>query len=251
MPRILILGGTSDANHLADLVARARLDGIYSYAGRTKAPTVPPLPMRLGGFGGVHGLARFITTERISHVVDATHPFAADMSRHAITACKNTGTPLLALERPAWVAEPGDRWTEVPDFAAAVDALPNEASRVFLAIGRKHVAAFTAKPQHHYIARFVDPTREPLPLRDVAIITARGPFTLEGDIELMRAHGIGIVVARNAGGPGARAKIDAARELEIPIVMITRPDIPYRPTVPTADDVMMWLSHAGCSEVTA
>jgi precorrin-6A/cobalt-precorrin-6A reductase len=243
MTRALILGGTGDANRLADALTRAGIDAIYSYAGRTKIPLPHALPTRIGGFGGAAGLAEFIHSEQITHVIDATHPFAAEMSRHAVEACAATTTPLLALERAPWMRTADDRWIEVADIAAAVDALPDAPSRVFLAIGRQHLAPFAAKPQHAYTLRLVDTPDDALPLPNAEVIVSRGPFTLADDRALMQARGIAWLVARNAGGIGARAKIDAARELELPVIMIARPELPERPRVECVEDVLAWLDH--------
>jgi precorrin-6A/cobalt-precorrin-6A reductase len=241
--RALILGGTSDAGRLADAIARAGIAAIYSYAGRTQGPAAQALPTRIGGFGGVSGLADYIRRERITHVIDATHPFAAEMSRNAIAACAATATALIALERPPWTQGADDNWIEVPDLAAAVAALPVTPTRVFLAIGRQHLSPFSAKPQHAYTLRFVDLPDGALPLPHAEIIISRGPFTFAGDLELMRSRGIAWLVARNAGGTGARAKIDAARQLGVPVVMITRPDLPERPRAESVGDVLAWLGH--------
>jgi precorrin-6A/cobalt-precorrin-6A reductase len=241
--RALLLGGTGDANALADALAHARIDAIYSYAGRTQIPLGHALPTRTGGFGGVAGLADFIRQEGITHVIDATHPFAADMSRHAIEACTATSTPLIALERTPWVRMPGDNWIEVADIDAAVVALPDAPARVFLAIGRQHIAPFAARPQHAYTLRFVDAPDGALPLPNADVIVSRGPFALAGDRELMASHRIDTLVARNSGGNGARAKIDAARELGIPVIMIARPTLPERPRVESVEEVMAWLGH--------
>jgi precorrin-6A/cobalt-precorrin-6A reductase len=243
MTRVLILGGTSDANALACAVARVGLDAVYSYAGRTQVPANQPLRVRTGGFGGEDGLARYILEEGITHVVDATHPFAETMTRNAIAACSSAGTPLIALERAAWTEVEGDRWIQVPDLEHAAAALPDETTSVFLAIGRQHLAAFAAKPQHRYLLRFVDMAENPLPFPSSEIIIARGPFTIEGDLELMRGRRVAWLVTRNSGGGGARAKIDAARSLGIPVIMIARPRMPERRTVSTIDDVMAWLAH--------
>jgi precorrin-6A/cobalt-precorrin-6A reductase len=241
--RALILGGTGDANRLADVFVREKIDAIYSYAGRTQIPLPHSLPTRIGGFGGMKGLAEFIRDERITHVIDATHPFAAEMSRHAVEACATTGIPLVALERAPWTRTPDDNWIEVSDISVAVSALPEQRARVFLAIGRQHIAPFTAKPHHAYTLRFVDAPEGALPLPDAEVIVSRGPFTLEGDRELMRARSIGWLVARNSGGSGARAKIDAARELGLPVIMIARPALPDRPRVESVEAVLAWLGH--------
>ena len=241
--RALILGGTGDANQLANACARRGIDAIYSYAGRTKIPLPHQLPTRIGGFGGAEGLADFIKQEHITHVIDATHPFAAEMSRHAVAACTATNIPLIALERAPWSHAPGDNWIDVPDIDAAVAALPDQPSRVFLAIGRQHIAPFAAKPQHAYLLRFVDASDGALPLPQAELIVARGPFMLDGECELMRSRRTEWIVARNSGGAGARAKIDAARELGLPVIMIARPALPERQRVDSVDEVMAWLHH--------
>lgn len=225
---------------MAQALAAAGLDAVFSYAGRTAAPVAQPLPMRVGGFGGVAGLVEYLQAEGIRHVIDATHPFAAQMSRHAVLACAEAGVPLVALQRPEWVAGPGDDWRHVPDLAAAVAALPESGARVFLAIGKLHVADFAVKPGNHYLLRLVDPPGA-LPLPDCAVEIARGPFDLAGDLALLRAHRIGVVVAKNAGGAGARAKLEAARALGLPVVMIARPEVLERAVLSEVADVLRWL----------
>ena len=241
--RALVLGGTGDANRLADAFLRERIDAIYSYAGRTQIPLGHALPTRIGGFGGANGLADFIREARITHVIDATHPFAAEMSRHAVEASKIASVPLIALERAPWTQAAGDRWTDVRDIDAAVSALPDLQTRVFLAIGRQHLAPFAGRPQHAYLLRFVDAPGEMLPLPDAEVIVSRGPFTREGDLDLMRTRQIELLVARNSGGAGARAKIDAARELGLPVIMIARPELPARPSAESVEEVLAWLGH--------
>ena len=240
---ILILGGTTEASLLARAVADAGLDAVFSYAGRTDNPVAQPLPTRIGGFGGVAGLVDYLIAQEITHVVDATHPFAAQMSRNAVTACAARQTPLIALERAPWVALPQDNWIMVPDTAAAVAALPDAPARVFLAIGKQTLADFAAKPQHHYLLRLVDPPQDPLPLPNTTVILARGPFTEANDLALLQTHNITHVVAKNAGGKGAQAKLGAARALRLPVIMINRPALPPRQIARNIVDVMGWL-HA-------
>lgn len=226
-------------------MARAGVAAIYSYGGRTRTPADQPLPTRIGGFGGADGLADYIRRQGITHVVDATHPFAAEMSRNAVSACAATRTPLMALERAVWAKAAGDDWTEVADVTSAAAALPDQPARVFLAIGRQHIAPFAAKPQHAYTLRFVDPPDGALPF-PADVIVSRGPFTLGGELEMLRARGIAWIVARNSGGEGARAKIDAARDLGLPVVMIARPPLPERARVESVAEVMQWLGHRAC-----
>lgn len=243
-PHLLILGGTTEASALARKVSDAGLRAVFSYAGRVDQPRAQPVPMRVGGFGGVDGLAHYLRTERISHVVDATHPFAAQMSGNAVAACAQTGVPLVALSRAPWQAGPGDRWRSVPDIAGAVSALSGPRKSVFLAVGRMHLAAFAKEPQHRYLLRLVDPPGA-LPLPDCEIVVDRGPYKAEADRTLMQRHEIDLVVSKNAGGDGARSKIDAARELGLPVLMIDRPVIPSRTEMQSPAQVMGWLAHCG------
>lgn len=242
MTRILLLGGTTEASHLAAHLAALGIDAVFSYAGRTVAPVAQPLPTRIGGFGGAEGLAAYIRAEAITHVIDATHPFAAQMSRNALTACAETRTPLLAHERNPWTPREGDRWTHVQDTEAAVAALPDAPARIFLAIGKQTLQPFAAKPQHHYLLRLVDPPEAPLPLPLCTALVAKGPFTAPGDTALLRDHAITHIVAKNAGGSGAEAKLIAARALRLPVILIDRPALPPRDTAETLEQVMAWLA---------
>ncbi|MBY6139298.1 cobalt-precorrin-6A reductase [Leisingera daeponensis] len=243
MTRILLLGGTTEASTLAKALAEAGRDAVFSYAGRTAKPVSQPLPTRVGGFGAVEGLAEYLKTESITHVVDATHPFAAQMSTNAVHACEAAGVPLCAFERPAWQAGEGDQWVHADSIEAAVDALPDASARVFLAIGKQNLAQFAAKPHHHYLLRLVDAPEADLPLPHTTVEIARGPFDVAGDTALMQRHGITHVVAKNAGGAGAAAKLTAARELSLPVIMIGRPEVPERPVMGSVAEVMAWLSH--------
>ena len=239
------MGGTLEAGSLAAEIARAGIDAVYSYGGRTRAPAGQPLPTRIGGFGGARGLADYIRTEAITHVIDATHPFAAEMSRNAVTACTETSTPLIALERAPWTRTAGDNWIEVADVNAAVTTLPERAAHIFLAIGRQHIAPFGAKPQHTYTLRFVDPPEAALPFA-ADVLVSRGPFTLDSELDMMRTRAIQLIVARNSGGGGARAKLDAARMLGLPVIMIARPQLPVRQCVESVAEVLQWLGHGAC-----
>ncbi|MEP0960240.1 MAG: cobalt-precorrin-6A reductase [Roseobacter sp.] len=242
-PHVLILGGTSEATVLARKCADMGISGIVSFAGRVDRPVRQPLPQRVGGFGGAPGLATYLADARITHVIDATHPFAAQMSRNAIAACELAGLPLGALTRPAWAQEQGDRWQNVPDIASAVRALERPAARVMLAVGRMHLAEFTPNPQHFYLLRLVDPPKTALPFPNTQAIISRGPFTHSDDLALMRDHEIDIVVSKNSGGTGAYAKITAARTLKLPVIMIERPQLPERTMLGSPDEVLAWVGH--------
>ena len=239
-----MLGGTTEASAMARALHAAGVDAVFSYAGRTAAPVAQPLPTRIGGFGGADGLAEYLRLHAISQVIDATHPFAAQISRNAVAACAATQTPLIVLQRPAWSPDPQDRWSLVADTAAAVAALPDAPARVFLAIGKQTLDVFAAKPQHHYLLRLVDAPDAPLPLPDCAVIIERGPFTTAGDTALMQRHAITHIVAKNAGGTGAQAKLEASRALRLPVILIERPEMPPRRIVAEVAQVMDWLHHS-------
>jgi len=223
--RILILGGTTEARQLA--VRLLPFGAVtLSLAGRTQAPAAQGVPVRVGGFGGAEGLARHLRDERIDLLVDATHPFAARISANAAEAAAGAGVAAIALSRPAWQQVERDRWTVVDDLAGAVAALGSAPRRVLLAIGRQEVAAFAAAPHHAYLIRSIDPVDPPLAVPRAEYLLARGPFTVAAEIDLMRRHRIDAVVAKNAGGEATYAKIAAARELGIEVVMVQRPPMP-------------------------
>jgi precorrin-6A/cobalt-precorrin-6A reductase len=241
---LLILGGSTEATRLATALAGA--DGYaptVSFAGRTQAIVPPPVPYRVGGFGGIDGLKQYLVSERIDALIDATHPFAAQMKAHAAAAAKLAGVPLLAVERPAWMAGPGDNWIEVADMEAAVDALGGARRRVFLGIGRLNLHVFARAPQHAYLVRLVDAPREKLPLPDVEVVVARGPFEAAADRAMLETFGAELVVTKNSGGSAADAKLAAARALGLPVVMVRRPAVPAREVVATVDEALAWLSH--------
>ncbi|WP_286902920.1 cobalt-precorrin-6A reductase [Vreelandella sedimenti] len=242
MIKILILGGTSEASALASAVAKRGLPAIFSYAGRVATPKPQPLPTRIGGFGGVSGLAAFVARERITHIVDATHPFAAQMSTNVLAAAAQCSVKATALTRPAWRPVNGDQWQSVASINEAVSALAGPPQRILLAIGRMHLAAFAAQPQHHYVLRLVDQPTSPLPLADVSTVIDRGPFTLESDLALLEKQRIQRIVCKNAGGEGAASKLTAARALGLPVVMIERPHLPSRLEAHTVDEVINWLT---------
>jgi precorrin-6A/cobalt-precorrin-6A reductase len=244
MRNILILGGTTEASALAARLADLGETATLSYAGRVESPKAQPVPTRTGGFGGVAGLVDFLKVNNITHVVDATHPFAAQMSRHAVLAAQQAGVELVAFTRPAWRPVPGDLWTRVTDIPAAIAALDGPPQRIFLALGRMHVEAFAAQPQHHYLLRLVDPPETPPSLPHHTVVIARGPFTETDDTALLHQHGITLVVAKNAGGKGASAKLAAARVLRLPVLVIDRPPAPERREANSLQEVLDWLDHA-------
>jgi precorrin-6A/cobalt-precorrin-6A reductase len=243
--RILILGGTTEASTLAALLAgRPDFSPILSMAGRTSDPRPLPIPTRIGGFGGVEGLARFLREERIETVIDATHPFAAVMSRNAAAACGQTGVPLLALRRPAWRQQEGDRWIEVASMAEAVRALGDTSRRVFLTVGRLELPPFAAAPQHVYLVRTIEPIGNALPVPNVVALQDRAPFDEAAERALMERERIDVVVTKNSGGAATYPKIAAARALGLPVIVVARPEKPRGvEEVATAEAAFAWLER--------
>jgi precorrin-6A/cobalt-precorrin-6A reductase len=242
--RVLILGGTTEARQLAERLAkRVDLAITLSLAGRTAAPALQPVPMRVGGFGGVRGLADYLAEHKIDVLIDATHPYAAMISSNAAVAAPLAGVPLLALRRPGWVPAAGDRWIEVDGAEGAVQALGDTSRRVFLALGRKEIKPFADAPQHHYVVRSIDPLVPPLAMPHAVYITGRGPFDEADERRLLEQYRIDVIVAKNSGGTATYGKIAAARTLSLPVIMLRRPVLPDVDAVETVNDAEAWLDH--------
>lgn len=241
--RVLILGGTSEARVLAELLTGdGRFAAVLSLAGRTAAPAALPIMTRSGGFGGAEGLAQYLTEERIAGVVDATHPFADRISANAVQACSTAGVPLGSLVRAPWSFVPGDRWTVVRNVPAAVRALGSEPRRVLVTVGRMELGAFTAAPQHSYVARTIDVPEGELPPK-LTLIQARPPFDQMAEARLMKEHNIEIVVSKNSGGAETYGKIAAARSLKIPVIMVARPHKPTGKALASPAEAYSWLEE--------
>jgi precorrin-6A/cobalt-precorrin-6A reductase len=244
--RILILGGTTEAAEVAQ-----RLNGIDSFevitsmAGVTRAPRLPAGKIRSGGFGGADGLTTYLRDQHIAAMIDATHPFAAQISRHAAEAAATVGVPVLHLLRPVWRPQPGVIWHEVasPQEAASwlnASKLADEAS-VFLTIGRTELMAFANARRLRYIARSIeDPGLDIINVVD-RMIMARGPFTRENEQRFLLENDVVCLVAKNSGGDASYPKIQAARELGLPVVMIQRPPPPSGDSVHCVEDVVTWV----------
>jgi precorrin-6A/cobalt-precorrin-6A reductase len=238
--KVLILGGTSNGRELAErLASDARHEPLLSFAGRTHSLQAPRVPARVGGFGGAEGLAAFLVRGGFQALVDATHAFAAQISSNAVRASDSTGTPLLRLEQPAWTPSPGDRWLDAADMVAAATLLGAAPRRVFLAIGRLELAAFEGAPQHEYLIRAVDDFVPELPR--ARVLALRGPFELATERALLVRERIDVVVSKNAGTPSTYAKLAAARELGLPVVMVARPRLPPAETVHDVAAALVWL----------
>lgn len=226
---VLVLGGTTEARELAlTLDARGDVRVITSLAGRTAEPGTLAGEVRTGGFGGPEALAAWLGAHDVRAVVDATHPFAVGISRHAAEACGGAGVPLVRLVRPGWTAGPDDDWHDAVDLADAAARVPGLGSRVLLAIGRQEVAAFAGVTDAWFLIRAIEPPGGPAPPHH-ELLLARGPYDLEGERRLLADHGIDLVVAKDAGGDATRAKLDAARERGIPVLLVRRPPAPGGP----------------------
>ncbi|MCY7340596.1 MAG: cobalt-precorrin-6A reductase [Pseudonocardia sp.] len=237
---LLVLGGTAEGRQLASALHRRPGYAVTSsLAGRVSVPTLPCGEVRVGGFGGVAGLINWLREHHTDVVVDATHPFATRMTSHAVAATAALGLPLLVLCREGWTAGPGDRWHRVPSPEAAAAMLPELGERVFLATGSGNLAAF-AGLDLWCVVRAVDPPPPPLPRR-VHLILGRGPFTADAERALLREHRIDVVVTRDSGGEMTAAKLVAARELGLPVVLLARPPAPDAPVLATVEEVVRRL----------
>ncbi|MBB5118727.1 cobalt-precorrin-6X reductase [Streptomyces eurocidicus] len=223
---ILILGGTTEARQLAaELAEDPALRVTTSLAGRVARPRLPAGQVRIGGFGGPEGMARWLREQQVDALIDATHPFAGTISFHAAQAAASVHVPLLALRRAGWVPGPGDRWHQVSTLTAAADALPALGGRVFLTTGRMGLATFAHLTDQWFLVRSVDAPEPPMPPR-TEILLDRGPFTVEGEAELLRRHRIDVLVTKDSGAAATSAKLVAAREAGVPVVVVQRPPVP-------------------------
>ncbi|MDP9795793.1 precorrin-6A/cobalt-precorrin-6A reductase [Catenuloplanes nepalensis] len=244
--RVLILGGTAEARRLASsLTGLPGVSVTSSLAGRTSTPSLPPGDVRIGGFGGVTGLIAWLRSSGMDAVIDATHPFAAVMSTSAAEACGEVGIPLLMLRRPGWIERDGDDWRRVPSIAAAARVLPHVGQRALLTTGRQTLGAFASLGTVWFLVRAVEAPAPPAPARMVVLLD-RGPFTPAGEEALMRKHRIDVVVTKDSGSSAVEAKLEAARVVGIPVLMVDRPAIPAGVrTVPTVEDAVAWVVAAG------
>jgi len=256
---ILILGGTGEARALAAALVADGREVLSSLAGRVQRPRLPEGPVRIGGFGGATGLAEFLRAEKITAVVDATHPFAATITANAAIATSETGTPRLVLRRPAWAQDPswlaarehrseerarsGSSWLSVPDIASAALAVQEWPGRsVFLTTGRRDLAAFANDERHDFLVRTVDPPEGSVPPQ-LTLILDRGPYTVDGELALFRKHRIGLLVTKNSGGSMTMAKLAAAQVANIPVIMVQRPPLPAgSDVVDTVEAALDWLA---------
>lgn len=240
----MILGGTTEARELAAALAtRSEVETVLSLAGRTADPSPQPVRVRIGGFGGVEGLAQHLRQEAFDMLIVATHPFAARISVNATEAAALTGISIFGLQRRAWQPVAGDRWIPARTVPDAIEQLGTSPRRVFLAIGRQEAHYANAAPQHAYLVRSVDPVDPPLMVSAVDYVQAKGPFRLSDELAMLRRHAIDTVVAKNSGGDATYAKIEAARDLGLETVMIERPPAGSMPFVETVTEALDCIDH--------
>lgn len=243
--QLLILGGTAEARALAAAALErfgARLAVTTALAGRTPAPAPVKGDLRLGGFGGTAGLEAYLRAARIDVLIDATHPFAARISASARLACARVGVPRALLARPPWPRHPGDRWVEVADATEAAAVLPSLGRRAFLTIGARDIAAFAPLTEMHFLVRLIAPPVAPLKLASYELVLGRGPFALDAERAFLAHQRIDVLVSKASGGAATAAKLTAAREAALPVVMLARP--PAEPASCVADigGALAWLS---------
>jgi precorrin-6A/cobalt-precorrin-6A reductase len=244
MIRLLILGGTGDAAELSAKVANIPgIEAIASLAGRTREPILPVGNIRVGGFGGAAGLAEYLRQMQIDVLIDATHPFASQISENAAVAAREVGIPHLMLVRRPWEKVAGDRWIEVDSTSAAADVLENQAKRVFLTVGRQELAAFAHLQDIWFLMRMIDPPSADALVPPGVILCDRGPFTLAQEREILIQHHIDTIISKNSGGNATYAKIIAARELGVQVVMVKRPPVPPGEQLADVDAAVKWLKE--------
>jgi precorrin-6A/cobalt-precorrin-6A reductase len=242
---IVVLGGTGEARELAAALDARGIPVTSSLAGRVARPRLPVGDVRVGGFGGPDALARWLADHEVAAVVDATHPFAERISASAASACAAAGVSLLRLERSGWSERPGDHWTWVDDLTGAAAAIRRLGTRVLLTTGRQGLSAFSVIDDAWFLIRCIDPPEPPLPPRHELIID-RGPYTVPGELGLIDHHRIDVVVTKDSGGELTVAKLDAAREREMPVIVVRRPARPTTETVADVAAAAAWaLTHAG------
>ncbi|HEV8680888.1 MAG TPA: cobalt-precorrin-6A reductase [Stellaceae bacterium] len=248
---LLILGGTGEAAALARGALVRFGDGMAvttALAGRTRHPGPIAGTVRIGGFGGAAGLASYLADHDVDRLIDATHPFAVTISHAARLAADRTGVPRLALVRPAWRRHPLDRWIEVDSIEAAATLVGRVGRRALLTLGAGAVPAFSRATEVRFVVRLIDPPQTPLPLPLHELVLGRGPFSVVGERHLLQRHAIDVVVCKASGGSATEAKLIAARELGLPVIMVRRPMAEPGPAVETVEGALDWL--AGCGPST-
>ena len=244
--RVLLLGGTGEAAALPSAVRQELPDSVAlttSLAGRTTRPVPVPGDVRIGGFGGAAGLEAYLREHAIDRVIDATHPFAAQISAHARLACDAAGVPRLMLLRPPWKHHPLDRWIEVSNIAGAAAIVGKVGRRAWLTVGSGDIAAFAGVTDVRFLVRLISPPTLPLPLKLHELVLGRGPFSLAEERHLLQLHAIEVLVCKASGGAATEAKLVAAREVSLPVVMVRRPPAETGESVETIEAALAWLGR--------
>jgi precorrin-6A/cobalt-precorrin-6A reductase len=243
---VLLLGGTGQAAALARAIRQELPDSVAlttSLAGRTTRPVPVPGDVRIGGFGGASGLEEYLREHAIDRVIDATHPFASQISANARLACEAAGVPRLMLLRPPWKHHPLDRWIEVSNVAGAAAVVGKLGRRAWLTVGTTDIAAFAGVTDVRFLVRLIAPPALPLPLKLYQLVLGRGPFSLAEERHLLQLHAIEVLVCKASGGAATEAKLIAAREVSLPVVMVRRPLPEKGESVETIEAAIAWLGR--------
>ncbi|SMX31416.1 cobalt-precorrin-6A reductase [Octadecabacter ascidiaceicola] len=238
---VLLLAGTSEAKRIAWGLTDTGIKVIASLAGATRSPEPMPIPTRIGGFGGEEGFRAFVNAKGVSAVLDATHPFAEHISNRTARVCSELGLPYAQLVRPVWTPETGDNWTAIDAPTDAAALIPEDAV-VFLATGRQTLADYADLEGRRVLCRLIDPPTAPFPFEGGEFVIGRPPFSPRSEAQLFQALGVTHLVVKNAGGEGGRAKLDAARALNIPVLMLKRPAMLAGTQLSNVPEALAWVS---------
>jgi precorrin-6A/cobalt-precorrin-6A reductase len=241
--KVLLLAGTSEAAEIAKcLVANPNVAALGSLAGATRAPRDLGIPIRSGGFGGAEEFANYLKDHKIDLVIDATHPFASRMTQRTVRICREVGVRYLLVQRPEWVPEAGDKWFPVRDVAAVKELIP-AGSTVFLATGRQTLAGFSEMRDCRILCRVIDPPQAEFPFENGRFVVGRPPFTVQEEMDFFVSEGVDWIVVKNSGGERSKSKLNAARQLGLPVAMLERAVVPDCDVVGTAAEACAWLDR--------
>lgn len=241
---VLLLAGTGEAKRIAWALTDTGINVVASLAGATRSPEPLPIPTRTGGFGGEDGFRAYLKKQNIRAVLDATHPFAEQITNRTARICAELDLPYAQLVRAPWFAETGDDWTmiDAPEDAAA--HIPDNAV-VFLATGRQTLMQYANLEGRRVLCRLIDPPTAPFPFEGGEFVLGRPPFSPRSEAQLFKALGVTHIVVKNAGGDGGRAKLDAARALKIPVLLLKRPEMPSATPLSNVQEAVAWVTSLG------
>lgn len=239
---LLLLAGTGEARRLAWGLADSGLSVRATMAGATRHPEALPIPTDVGGFGGEEGFRTYLRTHKITAVLDATHPFATRITERTAQICQTDGIPYCHVLRPGWAQGPHDRWTRISTPAECAKHIPIDAV-VFLATGRQTLADYANLEGRRVLARVIDPPTAPFPFEGGEFVIGRPPFPAEKETALFRALGVTHLVSKDAGSPAGRGKLDAARDLGLPVILLDRKAPPEATRVSTVGEAMAWVKN--------